>query len=144
MTGLPDGVAAPQVFGRSGGHEATTRAGQAQLTVYRDDAPVSADNDVANPAYRASLDARFDSAIDSRELGAPTSVAGHSAWTVVDARPHTGQTVYNCVTYVIVDRHLYRFAVTATAARSRPPEFDALVRALSQVSFEPVREAVAP
>jgi hypothetical protein len=139
MAGLPEGMAAPQVTGRAGGHEATTRAGEAQLSVYREDAPVPADSDVANPAYRASLDARFNSAIDSRTLGAPTELAGHSAWTVVDAHPQAGHTVYNCITYVIVDRHLYRFAVTASAAERRPAEFDALVRALSQVSFEPVR-----
>ena len=139
MTGLPEGMAAPQVTGRGGGQEATTRAGEAQLSVYRENAPVPADSDVANPAYRASLDARFDSAVDSRTLGAPTELAGHSAWTVVDARPQGGHTVYNCITYVIVDRHLYRFAVTASAAQHRPAEFDALVRALSQVRFEPVQ-----
>jgi hypothetical protein len=138
MTGLPEGMAAPQVTGRGGGQEATTHAGEAQLSVYREDAPVPADSDVANPAYRASLDARFHSAVDSRTLGAPTELAGHSAWTVVDARPLGGQTVYNCITYVIVDRHLYRFAVTASATQHRPAEFDALVRALSQVRFEPL------
>jgi hypothetical protein len=142
MTGLPDGVAAPEVIGRAGGHEATTRAGEAQLSVYREDGPVPADGDVAEPAYRAQLDARLHSAVDSRTLGAPTSLGGHSAWTVVDARQQAGHTVYDCISYVIVDRHLYRFAVTASAAQgSRPAEFDALVRALSQVSFGPVRGA---
>jgi hypothetical protein len=141
LTGLPEGTAAPRVIARDGGHEAITRAGEAQLSVYREDAPVRPDSDVANPAYRASLDARFGATIDSRTAGAPTSLAGHSAWTVVDVRQQAGHTAYLCVSYVIVDQHLYRFAVTADAAAHRPAEFDALVRALSQVSFQPVHTA---
>ncbi|HEV8017915.1 MAG TPA: hypothetical protein VGP32_05085 [Steroidobacteraceae bacterium] len=146
LTGLPDGMATPRIIARAGGHEAITRARAAELSVYREDALARADSDVADPAYRASLDTRFDPTIDSRTAGAPTSLGGHNAWTVVDARQQAAQTIYDCVTYVIVDQHLYRFAVRASAGQGRPAEFDALVRALSQVSFEPVlgTEVAAP
>jgi len=40
---------------------------------------------------------------------------------------------------VIVDQHLYRLAVTANGSPGRPPEFDALVKALSGITFEPVQ-----
>ena len=59
----------------------------------------------------------------------------------MDAREDSSsdRTHYTCLTYVIVDQHLYRLAVTADGAPGRPPEFDTLVKALSGVSFEPVR-----
>ncbi len=69
----------------------------------------------------------FGGSVDSRSHGAPTAVGGHSAWTVVEARESGSATVYTCVTYVIVDRHLYRLSVSANGDRSRPPEFDSLV-----------------
>jgi hypothetical protein len=146
LTGLPSGAVKPEVVPGAGGHQLTTGVGDAVLTVYREDAPAPAGSSVASPAYRASLDARFDPTVDSKTQGAPTAVAGHSAWTVVDAR-HASQTqtVYVCVTYVIVDQHLYRLAVSAASATAgRPAEFDALVRTVSDIVFEPVQRAPPP
>lgn len=149
LTGLPSGAVKSLVMPRAGGHELTTSVGDAVLTVYREDAPAPAGSTVASPAYRSSLDARFDPSIDSKTEGAPTAINGHSAWTVVDAR-HASQahSVYVCVTYLIVDQHLYRLAVSASSATAaRPPEFDALVRTMSDITFEPVKGAavaVAP
>jgi len=78
--------------------------------------------------------------VESKTLGAPTSVGGHSAWTVVDAHSGSSELMhYTCLTYVIVDQHLYRLAVTANGSPGRPPEFDALVKALSGITFEPVQ-----
>ena len=142
LTDLPSGAAKPQVIERAGGYEATTGLGPAQLSIYREEDPVPAGSDVAQPNYRALLDAKFGKTVESKSEGAPTAVGGHSAWTVVDAREsrssHTG---YACLTYVIVDGHLYRLLVTADASQGRPAEFDSLVRALSAVTFEEVRRA---
>jgi hypothetical protein len=60
---------------------------------------------------------------------------------VVDAREESSAdlTHYTCLSYVIVDQHLYRLAITADGSPGRPPEFDTLVKALSGVSFEQVQ-----
>jgi hypothetical protein len=143
LADLPEGAAKPQVTEHSEGAEMTTTAGDALLSIYRTAAPEPAGSDVASPRYRASVDRRFGSDIDSKMQGAPTSLGGHSAWTIVDARPQSGHTLFLCVSYVIVDEHLYRLAVTATGTGHRPADFDALVRALSHVSFEPVHRTQA-
>jgi hypothetical protein len=139
LTNLPSAVAKTE---HPGGYDAVMRLGTAQLNIHREDAPVPAGSDVAEPAYRAQLDRRYPGGVESKILGAPTSVGGHSAWTVVDARSGSSElTHYTCLTYVIVDQHLYRLAVTADGSPGRPPEFDALVKALSGITFEPVQRA---
>jgi hypothetical protein len=87
------------------------------------------------------LDRRYHGSVESKTAGAPTSLGGHSAWTVVDARAESSAdlTHYACLSYVIVDQHLYRLAITADGSPGRPPEFDTLVKALSGVSFEQVQ-----
>jgi len=149
LTGLPSGAATTQVAEQPGGHELATRVGAATLTIYREDRPAPAGSDVASPGYRATLDAKFDDfsvSVDSAALGAPTALAGRSAWTVVATRGASlsSSTVYVCVTYVIVDQHLYRLTVSATGGDGRPAEFDALVKALSGISFTPVRAGNEP
>lgn len=142
LTLLPPAASKPQIAEQHGGYQADTRLGSALLSIYRQDDPVPAGSDVAEPSYRAMLDARFGNAVDSKNEGAPTAVGGHSAWTVVLAREsRDSPTNYVCVTYVIVDEHLYRLAVTAQALSGRPPEFDSLVGAMSGVAFEQVRRA---
>lgn len=136
LTALPVGAGKPEVTQSAAGYEATTHVGAAALRIMRESEPVPAGSDVAEPNYRAALDAKFDSSIDSKTHGAPTAVGGHSAWTVVEARESGSATVYTCVTYVIVDQHLYRLSVSATGERGRPPEFDSLVQAMSGVRFE--------
>lgn len=141
LTALPDNASQPLVSTHGDGHEATTRLGSAQLNIFRDDGPAPAGSDVAEPSYRAILDAKFPDSVKSKLQGAPTAVGGHPAWTVVDAREEGSLTTYTCVTYVIVDQHLYRLLVSAAPAAVRPPEFDALVRALSGIQFEQVHGA---
>ena len=138
---LPDGVTQPQVTQRPGGYDAVTRLGLATLEIFREDEPAPVGSDVAEPRYRAVLDRRYGGGVESKTLGAPTSLGGHSAWTVVDAREASSAdlTHYTCLSYVIVDQLLYRLAVTADGSPGRPPEFDAMVKALSGVSFKPVQ-----
>ena len=142
LNGMPDWVQMAPVAARADGFAIIGRAGDAQLEVYREEA--SASGDVASPRYRAQLDERFDPTVDSRDQGAPTSVGGYNAWTVVATHPQGTGTRYVCITYVIADRHLYRFAVSAAGGEHRPAEFDFLVRVLSRVKFEPVRRAPPP
>ena len=144
LTAMPGGATQPQVSQvteQPAGYTAVTQLGRATLNIYREDDPLPVGSDVADPRFRALLDRRYRGSAESRTLGAPTSLGGHSAWTVVDAREDSSsdRTHYTCLTYVIVDQHLYRLAVTADGAPGRPPEFDTLVKALSGVSFEPVR-----
>ena len=144
LTALPSAATKPQVKEvpeTPTGYDAETHLGAAVLNIYREDDPVPSGSDVADPHYRAQLDRRYHGGVDSQTVGAPTSVGGHSAWTVVDAREQGSSelTRYTCLSYVIVDQHLYRLIVTADGNPGRPPEFDALVKALSGVSFELVR-----
>jgi hypothetical protein len=137
---LPDGVSKPLITEAAAGHEVLIQLGKASLRVYRDNGAVPAGSDVASPAYRARLDAKFGKRIESTDQGAPTAVGGHGAWTVVEARPTgTADTAYTCLTYVIAEQHLYRLTVDAEGI-TRPQEFDALVKALSGISFEPVSQ----
>ena len=120
LTTLPAAATKPQLTTQPSGSTVTTQLGPAVLSIYRDNGTEPAGSDVASPKYRASLDARFAHAIDSRSQGAPTNVGGHSGWTVVEARtPGDRETKYACVTYVIVEQHLYRLAVTASASSGR-------------------------
>jgi hypothetical protein len=137
----PDGLTQPQVTQRPTGYDAVIRYGLATLEVFREDDPAPPGSDVADPRYRALLDRRYRGAVESKTLGAPTSLGGHSAWTVVDAREDSSadHTHYTCLSYVIVDQHLYRLEVTADGSPGRPPEFDSLVKALSGVSFQQVQ-----
>jgi hypothetical protein len=145
LTAMPGAATKPQVTAVAQpppGYEAVLRLGTAELDIYREDEPVAAGSDVADPGYRALLDRRYRGGVESKTLGAPTSLGGHSAWTVVDARGGSSDTThYTCLTYVIVDQHLYRLTVTADGSPARPGEFDELVKALSGVSFEQVQRA---
>jgi hypothetical protein len=142
LTALPAEAVPPQVSPATGGYEATTKAGVAEFSIYREEAPAPTGSDVADPRYREVLDRQFKDELESRSEGAPTQLAGHSAWTVVDARRvSSGSTLYTCLTYLIVDEHLYRLIVTAHSALGRPPEFDSLVVAMSGVKFEAMRPA---
>jgi hypothetical protein len=146
VTTLPSAATQPQVTQGSqhpGVYDAVVHLGLALLTISREDDPVAPGSDVADPGYRAQLDRRYPGGVESKTLGAPTAVGGHSAWTVVDVREQGSSDLnrYTCLTYVIVDQHLYRLAVTADGSPGRPPEFDSLVKALSGVTFELVRRA---
>jgi hypothetical protein len=145
LTGVPSALTKPEVTEvteRPAGYDVVMRLGTAVLNIYREEDPVPAGSDVADPGYRALLDRRYHGSVESKTLGAPTSLGGHSAWTVVDARGGSSElTHYTCLSYVIVDQHLYRLAVTADGSPARPPEFDQLVKALSGVSFQLVQRA---
>jgi hypothetical protein len=141
LSTLPDGVSQPQVTQQPAGYDAVVRLGLATLEVFREDDPAPLGSDVADPRYRALLDRRYRGSVESKTLGAPTALGGHSAWTVVDVREDSAADLmhYTCLSYVIVDQHLYRLAVTANGSPGRPPEFDTLVKALSGVSFGQVQ-----
>jgi len=145
LTNVPSAASKPQVTEATqypAGYDAVMRLGAAQLDIYREEETVPARSDVADPSYRALLDRRYHGGVESKTLGAPTTVGGHNAWTVVDARGGSSElTHYTCLTYVIVDQHLYRLAITADGSPARPAEFDELVKALSGVTFEPVQRA---
>jgi hypothetical protein len=141
LSTMPDSITQPQLTQHPSGYDAVMRLGLATLEIIREEDPAPAGSDVADPRYRALLDHRYRGGVESKTSGAPTALGGHSAWTVVDAREDSSNdlTHYTCLSYVIVDQHLYRLAVTANGSPGRPPEFDSLVKALSGVTFEQVQ-----
>jgi hypothetical protein len=143
VANLPDNASQPIVAAQGSGYEAKTRLGGAVFSIFRDNDAAPAGSDVAEPSYRAILDAKFADNVKSKTQGAPTAVGGHPAWTVVDAREEGSLTAYTCVTYLLVDQHLYRLLVSSAPAAARPPEFDSLVKAMSGIRFEQVRHANA-
>jgi hypothetical protein len=145
LTALPAAVSKPQVAAQPASDTATLQLGPAVLAIYRDKALAPPGSDVADPKYRAALDARFAYTLDSKTQGAPTNIGGHSGWTVVGVRPGaSAATEYTCLTYVLFEQHLYRLVVSASGAPNRPPEFDVLVTSLSGIQFDSPAGSAAP
>jgi hypothetical protein len=146
MTDLPDDVTTPQVIRRVDGYQANLRIRTATLTIARLEDPVPAGTDVRDAAYRAIQQAAFDEDFGPKAHGEATAINGHAAWTTFSAR-RTGYNgtvaFYTCVTYAIVDQHLYRFAANATGGDTRPPDFDAAVRATSELTFGAIDRSAA-
>jgi TonB family protein len=150
MSGLPDGVTLPLVMRRFDGYQANLRIGAATLTLARLEDPVPAVSDVRDAAYRAIQQVTLDEDLGPKAHGETTAINGHAAWTTVSARrTDNGTGVYTCVTYVVVDQHLYRFVADAMGGDTRPPDFEAAVRAMSELTFgaidrSAVHDEVAP
>jgi hypothetical protein len=116
--------------------------GEVLLNIYRVEDPVLPNASVTDAAYREGLHADFDDNLGSNAHGEATSIAGHTAWTTISAHLwEPGPVVdYTCITYVIANQHLYRLHTFARGtAKKRPADFDAAVRAMSDITFEPVR-----
>jgi hypothetical protein len=137
LSDLPTLTAGSAVFQRPTASEVITPIGSAILSVRREDREVPSGSGLSDPTFRAALQSRFDKTLDTKAQGAMTAVGGSPGWTLIDAHKEARSplALYTCITYVIADRHLYRFMVRAVAARTRPAEFDAVVKAISNVTF---------
>jgi TonB family protein len=51
---------------------------------------------------------------------------------------------YRCVTYTIVDQHLYRLVAYATGNDKRPPDYEAAVGVMSALTFVPLDQSSPP
>lgn len=134
---LPAPAAGSEVFRRPTAVEVITPVGPAILSVRREDTEVPSGRNLSDSGYRAELRSRFDKTLDPKIEGVMTSVGGSPGWTLVDARKdaHSHLSVYTLISYVIVDRHLYRFMVRAVGTPARPAEFDGLAKAIGNVTF---------
>jgi hypothetical protein len=142
---LPDGAKPPQLIRRHDGYLAIVRIGQATLTIARVDEPLLAESDLGNADIRAAQRAEFYEPPDLKTQEHAVTIAGHEAWTTLTATGRGWGTVYyRCITYTVVDQHLYRFLADATSEdKTRPPDFDAAVRVMSQLTFTPVDRSSA-
>ena len=136
---LPPSTAKSEVLQRPTASEAITVIGPVILSVRREDAEVPSGSSLSDPNYRAIVQSRFDKSLEPKAQGAMTAVGGHPGWSLIDAHQeaHSPSALYTYITYVIVDQHLYRLMVRAIGRRQRPPEFDAAVKAISDITFEP-------
>lgn len=138
LSDLPTATAGSEVFQRPAASEVVTPLGSSTiLSVRREDKEVPPGSSLSDPTFRAALQSRFDKTLDATAQGTMTAVGGNPGWTLIDAHKdaHSPFALYTCTTYVIVDQHLYRFMVRAAGARTRPAEFDAVVKAISNVTF---------
>ncbi|HEY6925031.1 MAG TPA: hypothetical protein VI653_16270 [Steroidobacteraceae bacterium] len=142
---LPVQATNPEVQQRFDGYEATLRVGQAILRAARLEDPVSLNSSVNDAAYRAAQLALLHHRLGPNSHEQATILAGHAAWTGVDASRvgADSPTDYFCYTYVIVDEHLYYLEAYATGEDRRPPDFDATVHAMSAVTFGPIMRSAA-
>lgn len=140
---LPPSTAKSEVLQRPTASEAITVIGPVILSVRREDAEVPSGSSLSDPNYRAMVQSRFDKLLDPKAQGAMTVVGGYPGWSLIDAhqQAHSPSSLYTYITYVIVDQHLYRLVVRAIGHRLRPPEFDAVVKAISDITFEPPSQA---
>lgn len=139
---LPPGATAPKVVDKLIGYLASFQVGNTYVGILRLLDPVPAGASVADRRYRSSIrEYLVDDIVPARHEG-PTSIAGQSAWSVCGAEARSDSAVsWHCDYYLISDQHLYRLSVRAFSPQ-KPPEFDAVVRALYEMSFEPIRLAV--
>lgn len=138
---VPSGITTARAVERPDGYEWQTQLGTSTLSIYREERPTPAGSNVSDRNYRATLDVKFHTPVKSQTTGSATAVGGQPAWTAVGSQRLGALplVVSNWLTYVIVDDHLYRLAVSALAQGGRPSEFDSLVKAVSGVSFGPIR-----
>lgn len=146
LPGVPDNASGPQVIERPSGYAATLQIGMTDLSVYRDDKTVPSNASLANAAFRATLQALPEGKPEPGAKTAMTIVDGHEAWTWVAAHREGPSpfVIYDCVTFVIVDQHLYRFAANSLAQGTRPPEFVSAAETMSSARFEPIRRPDPP
>jgi TonB family protein len=136
----PGESSTPQLLRRFDGYLARLPIGKATLTVARLEDPVPPSSDVRDADYRATLQKEFNEDLGPTSSGRATVIAGHDAWTTIDARRsgHDSSIKYACVTYLVVDQHLYRVSASADGGDTRPPDFDAAVRVISELAFGPI------
>ena len=144
IANLPSGEIKPQVIRRVDGYEAILQLGAGTLTIARLDEPVSAGSSVGDAAYRGSQQDDFNEDLGPQVYERASTLAGQDAWTRFSAYRRTSgipqgsaddSVRYMCVTYAIVDQHLYRLVSNANGGVTKPPDFDAAVHAMSGVTF---------
>jgi hypothetical protein len=85
MTGLPSSASKSRGGERLDGYGVGVLFGDVLLNIYRVEDPVLPKASVTDAAYRESLNADFNDNLDSNAHGEATSIAGHTAWTVISA-----------------------------------------------------------
>lgn len=135
----------PQVIRRFDGYEAILPLGIATLEIARVDDPVPLGGDIRNAAFRAIQQAEFYEQPDLTAHEQATTVAGRDAWSITTVRSGGPLTVnYRCVTYTIVDQHLYRLVAYATGNDKRPPDYETAVRVMAALTFVPLDQSSLP
>jgi hypothetical protein len=140
LMNLPDGVEKPEVKRRIDGYTATLHIGTATLEIDRLDDVVPSGSDIRNETFRASQEAGFPFP-PPHVRGQATVIDGHNAWTstsAVRSGAPGAQIAYTSITYALVDAHLYRFRAKGWGGDTPPPDFIAVVRAMSDLTFATV------
>jgi TonB family protein len=141
---VASGSQTPEVAQRVDGYVATLHIGTAVLVIARVDEPVPSGSDIRDAAFRTAQRAEFYEQPDRTDREQATVISGHDAWTILSARRAGGwaRTVhYSCVTYTVVDQHVYRMAVFATGGEEKPLDYEAAVHTMSELRFVPVNQS---
>ncbi|HVP32641.1 MAG TPA: hypothetical protein VMT09_03250 [Steroidobacteraceae bacterium] len=141
----PAAATAPKVTDWLQGYTASFQVGGVYAAIERLSDPLPATATLADSRFRSGVRDYFD--LNHGPEGRReerTSIAGREAWSRCGADARPDPSVYwHCAYYLVSDQHLYRLLVNAESPQ-KPPEFDAVVRALYGISFEPVAMPVGP
>lgn len=146
LTNLPEGATKSKLFQRLDAYSISVQIGGVPLSIMRleDEVPVGVT--LTDAAYRTALQENFGDDLGPKSHSQATSISGNTAWTMFSAvQPIPAPVVdYTCITYVIANNHPYRLRVyteaiyASHAPITRPPDFDAAVKAMSHITFGPV------
>ena len=143
---LPDGAKKSKLTETLDTSAISVQVGSVPLTITRLDDPVAPGTVITDAAYRKALQENFDDDLGPKAHGQATSISGQAAWTMFRAVQPVPAPVaeFTCISYVIANEHAYRLGAYVTATygpheqMKRPPDFDAALQAMSDITFEPV------
>jgi hypothetical protein len=165
LTNLPAGSTKSTLSESLDSSAIAVHVGKVALFILRLDDPVPAGTSVTDSAYLKALRENFGDKLDPKADGRATTVSGRAAWTeyrgvisplvtvVTGGRASTLSQVatYTCVTYVIANEHVYRLSANTTAPydahapNDKPPDFVSALKAMFDLTFQPVvRPPVTP
>jgi len=139
---MPTGATAPRVEDNLISYTAGFRVGVAHASIQRLLEPAPEGASVTDRRFRSNMRDYLVDDMAATPHEEPTSIAGLPGWSACGAETTSDSGVnWHCAYYLVSGQHFYRLGVHALSPQ-KPPEFDAVVRALYGVSFVPARSPV--
>jgi hypothetical protein len=151
ISNLPAGATASKVAEYADASSVSVHVGDAVLHIERLSDRVPSGSTVADSSYRQSLQANFRDDLGPKARTQATSISGFPAWTMSSATllAPVSTATYTCITYVVAYEHAYRLRAYMRAPydsktpNNAPPDYLAVVQAMSDTTFGPVTAVAA-